>query len=311
MDLSHKLYAHESQTLSPFTNSPTSPLHSSHNSFPIIAVAIIGIFAIAILLLSYYIFVTKCFFNLHQTNDVMRFSVSRRRRVEDHSMIYSPEIEKRGLDEAAIRSIPLFQYRKGIGKDKLAEGSYTDCTVCLNEFQEDEKLRIIPNCGHVFHIDCLDIWLQKNANCPLCRTGISSTKMIPLCDQILPLNTPPRDCVVIEINELSSITPSPRKLEPKVRRKTSRKLSHVSSMGDECINGRMKEEQFGVEPIRRSFSLDSAADRQLYLSIQQIIKHQRREVADEGCSSGVKRSLFSFGQGWASRNAVLPLPLDQ
>lgn len=299
MDLSsHKLYAHESQTLSPFTNSPTSPLHSSHNSFPIIAVAIIGIFAISILLLSYYIFVTKCFFNLHQTNDVMPFSVSRRRRVEDLSMIYSPEVGKRGLDEAAIRSIPLFQYRKCIGKDKLAEGSYTDCAVCLNEFQEDEKLRIIPNCGHVFHIDCLDIWLQKNANCPLCRTSISSTKMIPLCEQILPLNTPPQDCVVIEINELSSIIPSPRK------------LSHVSSMGDECINSRKKEEQFRVEPIRRSFSMDSAADRQLYLSIQQIIK-QQREVADEGCSSRVKRSLFSFGQGWASRNAILPLPLEQ
>ncbi|CAA3010627.1 RING-H2 finger ATL16-like [Olea europaea subsp. europaea] len=307
MDLSsHKLYAHESQTLSPFTNSPTSPLHSSHNNFAIIAAAIIGIFAITILLLSYYIFVTKCFFNLHQINILTRFSVSRRQHFEDLSTFYSPEVEKRGLDEAAIRSIPIFQYRNGIGKDKLAEGSYTDCVVCLNEFQEDEKLRIIPNCGHVFHIDCLDIWLQKNTNCPLCRTSISSTKMIPLWDQILPLNTPPQDCIVIEINELSSISPSPRKLEPKIHRKASRKLSHVSSMGDECINSRKKEEQFRVEPIRRSFSMDSAADRQLYLSIQQIIK-QQSEVADEGCSSRVKRSFFSFGQRWASRNTVLTL----
>ncbi|KAL2486767.1 RING-H2 finger protein ATL16 [Abeliophyllum distichum] len=301
MDIrSHKFYA---QTLSPLTNPPTSPFHySSHTSFPITAVALIGIFATAVLLLSYYIFVTNCCLNLHHIDILTHFSVSRRRHVEDLSMIYQPDVESRGLDEAAIRSIPLLQYKEG-------ERSYSDCAVCLVEFQEEEKLRIIPSCGHVFHIDCLDIWLQKNANCPLCRTSISATKMFPP-DQFFVPTTSPQDSVVIEIDESSSLTPSPIKLDRKICRKTSRKLNHVSSMGDECINSRKKEEQFRVEPIRRSFSMDSAADRQLYLSVQQIIQ-KHSQVADEGCSSRAKRSFFSFGQGWGSRNAILPLPLDQ
>ncbi|KAI3459492.1 hypothetical protein Pfo_016155 [Paulownia fortunei] len=356
MDLaSHKLYVHESEALSPIKSPPTSlfgsSLHSSHTSFPIIAVAIIGILATGFLLVSYYIFVIKCCLNWHRIDLLRRFSFSRRRGVEDPLMVYSPVVENRGLDEAAIRSIPIFEFKKGVpGKDEASGRKPYECAVCLNEFQEEEKLRVIPNCDHVFHIDCIDIWLQNNANCPICRTSVSATRpdiRFPW-DQILapsPSSQDPNPCadnftgrdedyVVIEIgseqghsnpsllriqeslnsDELLSISPSPRKLEPlpKIPRKKAKKFSHVSSMGDECIDNRQKDDQFAVQPIRRSFSVDSAADRKLYLAVQEIIQ-QHRQVISEDCSSSssrVKRPFFSFGQGRNSRSAVQPISLD-
>ncbi|KAK4357032.1 hypothetical protein RND71_022642 [Anisodus tanguticus] len=322
-----------------------SPLHSSsshHAGFPIIAVAIIGILTTGILLVSYYIFVIKCCLNWHRIDLLGRFSFSRNRRVEDPLMVYSPAVENRGLDESVIRSIPVFKYKKREEKDGALGGNATfscECAVCLNEFQENEKLRVIPNCAHIFHIDCIDVWLQNNANCPLCRNSISlstttNTKLFLLDPIIAPSSTPHQDpnlenfrdedYVVIEISNTNpiptnsgettghfSISPSPRK--QKVPSKKGKKFNHITSMGDECINMRKKDDEFAIQPIRRSFSMDSATDRQLYIVVQEIILQQQMQITDvspsESSSSRVKRSFFSFGHGRGSRNVVLPIHL--
>lgn len=43
------------------------------------------------------------------------------------------------------------------------------CTICLGEYQEKEILRIMPKCGHKFHLSCIDVWLRKQSTCPVCR----------------------------------------------------------------------------------------------------------------------------------------------
>ncbi|XVE65854.1 hypothetical protein DITRI_Ditri08aG0032700 [Diplodiscus trichospermus] len=353
MDLVSKSYTNTirlSQALSPITSPGNSilgpPSRSSDTSFPIIAIAIIGILATAFLLVSYYIFVIKCCLNWHRIDLLRRFSLSRR-RPEDPLMAYSPAMENRGLDESVIRSIPIFQFKKGGNKRDFGERSFCECAVCLNEFQEDEKLRIIPNCSHVFHIDCIDVWLQNNANCPLCRTSISSTSQFPADQMIAPSSTPQdpnpygenvisgdEDFVVIELGnhsstdqillgaqerlnsgELStrSISPSPRKLEQRIVQKKARKFHKGTSMGDECIDIRDKDDQFAIQPIRRSISMDSSADRQLYLAVQEAIR-QNRQVSEvspiEGCSNRVRRSFFSFGHNRGSKTAVLPVYME-
>lgn len=72
-----------------------------------------------------------------------------------------------GLQQSIINSITVCKYRKEEG---LIEG--TECSVCLNEFREDETLRLLPKCNHAFHIPCIDTWLRSHTNCPLCRAGI-------------------------------------------------------------------------------------------------------------------------------------------
>lgn len=72
-----------------------------------------------------------------------------------------------GLQQSIISSIAVCKYKKGEG---LIEG--TECSVCLNEFQEGETLRLLPKCSHAFHIPCIDTWLRSHTNCPLCRANI-------------------------------------------------------------------------------------------------------------------------------------------
>ncbi|XP_018468692.2 RING-H2 finger protein ATL54-like [Raphanus sativus] len=77
-------------------------------------------------------------------------------------------IRTTGLQQSIINSITICSYKRG---DGLIER--TDCPVCLNEFEEDESLRLLPKCNHAFHISCIDTWLTSHTNCPLCRAGIA------------------------------------------------------------------------------------------------------------------------------------------
>lgn len=86
--------------------------------------------------------------------------------VVDHPIWY---IRTVGLQSSVINSIAICKYKRG---DGLVEG--TECSVCLNEFQEDETLRLLPKCNHAFHIPCIDTWLRSHTNCPLCRAGIEA-----------------------------------------------------------------------------------------------------------------------------------------
>ncbi|XP_072992943.1 RING-H2 finger protein ATL52-like [Typha latifolia] len=72
-----------------------------------------------------------------------------------------------GLDEATIGSIAVTEYKAGAGLLGAA-----DCSVCLGEFQDGELVRLLPKCGHAFHISCIDTWLRSHVNCPLCRAHI-------------------------------------------------------------------------------------------------------------------------------------------
>lgn len=72
-----------------------------------------------------------------------------------------------GLDQAFIDALPVFLYKEIMG---LKEPF--DCAVCLCEFSEQDKLRLLPMCSHAFHIDCIDTWLLSNSTCPLCRGNL-------------------------------------------------------------------------------------------------------------------------------------------
>ena len=46
-----------------------------------------------------------------------------------------------------------------------------DCLICREDMIAGKKLP----CNHVFHIDCLRMWLQHQQTCPLCRAEIPTT----------------------------------------------------------------------------------------------------------------------------------------
>lgn len=78
---------------------------------------------------------------------------------------------QRGLDRAVVEAFPTFVYSEVKGL-KIGKGAL-ECAVCLCEFEDEETLRLIPKCDHVFHSDCIDAWLENHVTCPVCRANLA------------------------------------------------------------------------------------------------------------------------------------------
>ncbi|KAF5731432.1 RING-H2 finger protein ATL5 [Tripterygium wilfordii] len=74
--------------------------------------------------------------------------------------------ENQGLELRVLKSIPVFTYDSKMGNPP------PECAVCLSEFEDDERGRLLPKCGHIFHNDCIEMWFQSHSNCPLCRSPV-------------------------------------------------------------------------------------------------------------------------------------------
>lgn len=49
------------------------------------------------------------------------------------------------------------------------------CPVCLADFDDGEVVRVLPECMHYFHADCIDTWLRGSTSCPMCRAETTPT----------------------------------------------------------------------------------------------------------------------------------------
>ncbi|KAL6279625.1 hypothetical protein ACE6H2_016506 [Prunus campanulata] len=42
----------------------------------------------------------------------------------------------------------------------------------IAQFEEDERIRLLPKCNHAFRLPCIDTWLKSQSNGPLCCANI-------------------------------------------------------------------------------------------------------------------------------------------
>ncbi|KAK3439146.1 hypothetical protein EUGRSUZ_C03790, partial [Eucalyptus grandis] len=73
-----------------------------------------------------------------------------------------------GIDKTVIESLPFFRFSSLRGSKEGLE-----CAVCLSKFEDVEILRLLPQCKHAFHIECIDRWLENHSSCPICRLRLS------------------------------------------------------------------------------------------------------------------------------------------
>ncbi|KAL5801482.1 hypothetical protein ACOSQ3_033114 [Xanthoceras sorbifolium] len=79
--------------------------------------------------------------------------------------------------------MPSYRIRKNVGlvwDSKVSRGLASlfrfacqlrdsDCSICLSEFKDGEAIRVLTQCSHQFHVQCIDLWLYSHSSCPLCR----------------------------------------------------------------------------------------------------------------------------------------------
>lgn len=159
----------------------------------------------------------------------------------------------RGLDATAIDALPTLAYSEvkdlHIGKGAL------ECAVCLNEFEDDETLRLLPKCDHVFHLECIDMWLASHTTCPVCRADLAAETVEPV-DEIpvsgLPVVEPQGEVhVTIEADE-SQERPTNNLLQmPKpdmMNRAGSLRVNRPPRSGS-VRSGSVRTKLFGMENI--------------------------------------------------------------
>ena len=84
-----------------------------------------------------------------------------------------------GMPKAALDALPTFAYTpqgaadRGGDLESGAAAGGEQCPVCLEDVEAGEMVRQLPACRHLFHVECVDMWLHSHATCPLCRCQVS------------------------------------------------------------------------------------------------------------------------------------------
>ncbi|XP_077239730.1 RING-H2 finger protein ATL2-like [Tasmannia lanceolata] len=154
--------------------------------------AIVILFTVVLLILCLHIY-TRCFLPRRRRNHLRRraanFIFSGQQQQNRTSVVSF------GLEVSVLRSLPVFVF-----STKTHQGTL-ECAVCLSAFEENENGRLLPNCKHSFHIDCIDMWFHSHSTCPLCRALVKTE--IPPLERILSRDK--RSATVSSCNSITEI----------------------------------------------------------------------------------------------------------
>ncbi|KAJ3680946.1 hypothetical protein LUZ60_015435 [Juncus effusus] len=99
-------------------------------------------------------------------NSIVRCALRCGRRVAMEQQSGQLAASTTGLKKRVLRRIPVEVY--GPSSGVLS----TECPICLADFADGEKVRVLPRCHHGFHVWCIDTWLAGHSSCPTCRSII-------------------------------------------------------------------------------------------------------------------------------------------
>lgn len=164
-------------------------------------------------------------------------------------------IPSRGLDTSVIQTFPTMIYSEvkhlKIGIDAL------ECAVCLNEFEDNETLRLLPKCDHVFHPECIDEWLASHTTCPVCRANLEPQPGEPITRPVWFTNVEPNIDARREGRNVNVVVDTPEVVEVNVslnrnrtrgsRSSRTRKFSRSHSTGHSLVQPGENTDRFTLK----------------------------------------------------------------
>ncbi|XP_047318803.1 RING-H2 finger protein ATL43-like [Impatiens glandulifera] len=225
---------------------PPPPPHiaSFKPSVAVIVAALTTMFSLTFLLLLY---AKHC-----KRQNGNTYSRNHRPAASSSSSRFPPLTNRRnsGVDRTVIDLLPVFRFGALQGqKDGL------ECAVCLNRFEPQEVLRLLPKCKHAFHVECVDTWLDAHSTCPLCRYRVDPEDILLVGDAI---------AGVLGRREPTLPTPPPPPAVDSIQQQrveSSRRISGRHSSAGERVTGLLKI-FLPRRPSQDSSSLNRGGERQ-------------------------------------------------
>ncbi|XP_022884659.1 RING-H2 finger protein ATL80-like [Olea europaea var. sylvestris] len=110
---------------------------------------------------------------------VARCAWLRRGGAEGNSRLGGQISANKGLKKKVLQSFPKFTYNSYA----VDGAALADCAICLAEYVDGDDIRMLPECGHGFHVLCIDKWLGSHSSCPSCRKILAAASCRK-CDKI-------------------------------------------------------------------------------------------------------------------------------
>jgi len=77
-----------------------------------------------------------------------------------------------GLAPAEIRALPEAALAADDGDEEAGACGEHECSICITPLEAGDRVRRLPGCNHTFHKACIDLWLLRSAECPLCKRSV-------------------------------------------------------------------------------------------------------------------------------------------
>ncbi|OIW17720.1 hypothetical protein TanjilG_29070 [Lupinus angustifolius] len=276
----------ESTTPSSLSISKISPLIL----LVIIVLALVFFIYGLIHLVLWFLMKTSPSSNLYNSNRVQESTHSRSLQRQLQQLF---RLHDSGLDQALIDSLPIFYYH-----DLLGLKEPFDCAVCLCEFSNQDKLRLVPTCSHAFHMNCLDTWLLSNSTCPLCRATLSTSNG-PFENQIL-------NMLRITNEEENEYSHNQREVNEEEQVSRKRVLSVRLGSFRNIDIGKVESSSHSSYDVRRCYSMGSyqyvVDDSNLQVVLSQSHYHRGSEVNENvdgrKIENRTKGDSFSVSKIW-------------
>lgn len=98
--------------------------------------------------------------------------VQARWQYQDHRLNDDLELLPKQDVLKRMSSLKTKMYRQPkLWRDPSQPAETDNCAVCLEPFNNNQCLRVLP-CRHEYHRDCVDPWLLQQHTCPLCKRSI-------------------------------------------------------------------------------------------------------------------------------------------